>query len=149
MGLSTTHGCWDGAYSGFARFRELVGKAAGLPHIDGFLGGQVPDINWATVTHRQIMGHWDRKGPTVESTGIYDPPITDPVLYLLVHSDIDGKLRRGYLPALKARLEELEPAYDALIVRGGYGDSFYASDLRRFIDGLGEAIEAGEHVEFH
>ncbi|MCG7607129.1 hypothetical protein [Mycobacterium sp. CnD-18-1] len=148
MGLNTTHGCWDGAYGGFAYFRELVGKAAGLPHRDSRYGGQMLDIDWETVTHRQIMGHWDRKAPTVESTGIYDPPITDPVLYLLVHSDCEGKLRRGYLPALKARLEELEPAYDRLVARQQQG-AYLGGRLRLFIDGLADAIEAGEHVEFH
>lgn len=147
MGLNTTHGCWNGPYSGFAKFRELVGKAAGLPHKPSRLSGEQLDINWEIVTKRQIMGHWGRKPPTVESSGIYDPPITDPVLYLLVHSDCEGKLRRGYLPALKARLEELEPAYDALIVRSEH--RYYASDLRHFIEGLEEAIGAGEHVEFH
>lgn len=143
MGLDTTHDCWHGAYGGFARFRELVGRAAGLPYRPGNLG-PVLDIDWDSVTDRQLDGHWDRKAPTVESSGIYDPPITDPVLYLLVHSDCDGKLRRGYLPALKARLEELEPAYDDLVA----GDYYYGSRLRQFIEGLEAAIEAGGHVEF-
>lgn len=151
MGLNTSHGCFDGGYSGFRMFRELVGKAAGLPHEPLKWGRDDDDfgIDWTTVTMRQIAGHWDRKPPTVETRGIYDPPITDPVLYLIVHSDCDGKLRRGYLPALKARLEEIEPAYDALIPRAPAGYRYCASKLRTFIEGLGTAIEAGEHVEFH
>lgn len=152
MGLTTTHGCFDGAYSGFNMFRELVGKAAGLPHTPpGWPAGERSflDIDWDSISLRQLEGHWDRKSPTVKAAGIYDPPITDPVLYLLVHYDCEGKLRRGYLPALKARLEEIEPAYDALIPRAPAGYARYASHLRQFIEGLGDAIEAGEHVAFH
>ncbi len=150
MGLRTSHDCWDGGYVGI--FRDLVGRAAGLPYrrLDpGKFGGDVLDIDWDTITPRQLDGHWDRKGPTVQRpSGSYDTPITDPVLYLLVHYDTEGKLRRGYLPQLKARLEELEPEYDRLIV-GNRNQHYLASLLRQFIEGLDAAIEAGEHVEFH
>lgn len=148
MGLDTTHDCWHGAYSGFYEFRKMVGLAAKLPHrtvTSGHRTGDLElDIDWDKVTMRQIDGHWDRKGPTVESSGIYDPPLTDPVLYLLVHSDCDGKLRRGYLPALRHRLVELEPEYERLTAEQPY----LHGRLRQFIDGLTAAIEAGEHVEF-
>lgn len=147
MGLDTTHDCWHGAYGGFYEFRKVVGFAAGLPYrrvIDDHRVGDLElDIDWDAVSMRQIMGHWDCKGPTVKASGVYDPPITDPVLYLLVHSDCDGKLRREYLPALKARLEELEPEYERLTV----GDDYLRGRLRQFINGLEAAIEAGEHVE--
>ncbi len=142
MGLDTTHNCWHGAYSGFREFRELVGKAAGLPYVPSKDGrGDRLDIDWDRVTERQIYGHWDRKSPTAYRIG-YDPPITDAVLYLLIHSDCGGKLRRGYLPALKARLEELEPSYERLIARHP-NVHYLSSRLRQFTDGLGEAIEAG------
>lgn len=146
MGLDTNHDCWHGAYSGFMEFREYVGRAAKLPYRAAEdRDGRVLDIDWDTVTERQIAGHWDRRGPTVQASGIYDPPITDPVLYLLVHSDCDGKLRSGYLPALKARLEELEPEYERITAQKPY----LQGRLRRFINGLESAIEAGEHVDFH
>ncbi|RFZ11204.1 hypothetical protein DSM43518_02044 [Mycobacterium marinum] len=143
MGLTTTHGCWSGAYSGFAEFREHVARAAKLPTTRGELG-QCLDIDWDSVSDRQIMGHWGRNGPTVKASGIYDPPITDSVLYLLVHSDCEGKLRRGYLSALKDRLEELEPEYERITAH----DPYLKGRLRQFIAGLGRAIKAGEHVEF-
>jgi hypothetical protein len=119
MGLDTSHDCWHGSYNGFGIFRNLVGKVAGLPYRKpnmalGEFGHDVLDIDWDQITMRQIMGHWDRKGPTVDRGPGYDAPITDPVLYLLVHSDCDGKLRRGYLPELKTRLEELTPKCDEL-----------------------------------
>lgn len=145
MGLDTSHDCWHGPYGSFKEFRELVGRAAGLPYRRAADGdGYVLDIDWDPVSMRQIEGHWDRKGPTVQSSGIYDPPITDPVLYLLVHSDCDGKLRRGYLPALKKRLEELLPAYERLAE-----DRYSKHKLQTFIDGLQRAIDQGEHVDFH
>lgn len=148
MGLDTTHDCWHGGYGGFYEFRKTVGLAAKLPHrtVDsGHRKGDLElDIDWGAVTMRQIEGHWDRKGPTVKASGVYDPPITDPVLYLLVHSDCDGKLRRGYLPALRDRLVELEPEYERLTAT----DSYLQGRLRQFINGLDLAIEAGEHVVF-
>ena len=153
MGLNTTHGCWDGGYSGFAMFRHAVGLAAGLPYRkpNPFwheYGADVLDIDWSRITERQIEGYWDRKGPTV-FLGIYGPPRTDPALYLLVHSDCDGKLRRGYLPDLKARLEEIEPEFERIIPTMPPGYHHLGGRLRTFINGLAKAIEAGEHVEFH
>lgn len=152
MGLSTSHGCFYGAYSGFAEFREVVGRAAGLPYCvvtGGWRDGQLQlDIDWDAVTERQIMGHWDRKGPTVKASGVYDPPITDPVLYLLVHSDCEGKLRRGWLPALRDRLVQIEPRYEELAAAPPM-QGYLQGRLREFINGLDEAIEAGEHVDFH
>lgn len=149
MGLSTTHGCWEGGYVGFAMFREAVGKAAGIPQKPSKFAGNIPDIDWDSVTERQLFGHWDRQSPIVRGSGIYDPPITDPVLYLLVHSDCEGKLRLGYLPVLKARLEEIEPEYERILPKMPAGYHSLTGRLRQFIEGLGAAIEAGEHVEFH
>lgn len=150
MGLTATHDCWSASYSGFNDFRQVVGLAARLPYVTE-PGDRRPhlDIDWDQVTERQLMGHWDRKPPTAYRIG-YDPPIVDPVLYLLIHSDCEGKLRRGYLPALKARLEELEPRYREIVTAADTEFSTaYLEDCRRFINGLGNAIEAGEHVEFH
>lgn len=151
MGLNTSHGCWDGPYSSFRDFRELVGRAAGLPYrliTDPSAydyGKWTADIDWSIYPAAAYQGHWYKVQPTwVRNGDIYSHPKQDDVLYLIVHSDCDGKLRRGYLPRLKARLEELEPRYDQLAA-GGYGEK----SLRRFIEGLERAIEAGEHVDFH
>lgn len=147
MGLSTTHECWRGSYSGFHEFRQAVLIASGLPTLPdpdpGALGPRLA-IDWSLITPRQLRGHWDRKGPTAAMVG--GSLLTDPVLYLLVHADCEGKLRRGYLPALKARLEEIESRYVKCFDDGA---GYMAGRLDRFIAGLGAAIEAGEHVEFH
>lgn len=151
MGLDTSHDCWHGAYSGFRDFRELVGRAAGLPHrlitnperYD--CGRYTADIDWDVYENENLQGRWRKASPAWRQKGdIYSSPVQDDVLYLIVHSDCDGQLRNGYLPKLKARLEELEPKYDELAA-----GNFDEKSLRRFIDGLERAIEAGEHVDFH
>lgn len=156
MGLNTTHGCWDGSYSGFSMFRELVGKAAGIPYrrpdpMTMEAGGpDLPDIDWEPVTPEQLNGQWDGRTPTAQPSlsRLYDPPITDPVLYLLIHYDCEGELRSEYLPALKARLEEIAPGYERLAERMAPGYQHLRHKLRWFINGLGAAIKAGEHVDF-
>lgn len=157
MGLDTTHDCWHGAYGGFHDFRELVGKAAGLPYRKAIRqsfedrDSLVLDIDWDKVTANQIAGKWPKstapKGPVVERGPGYDPPVQDNVLYLLIHSDCDGELKNRYLPQLKARLEELEPEYERLTADDKY--RYDRGNLRQFIDGLNRAIKSGEDVGFH
>ncbi|QNN98918.1 hypothetical protein PBI_MOVA_86 [Mycobacterium phage Mova] len=151
MGLDTTHDCWHGAYSGFTRFREVVGRAAGLPYIipsdpDHWShGSPVLDFDWDLYTLDNYQGRWRKKDPVWRRPDdIYGIPKQDDVLYLLIHSDCDGELRRGYLPRLKARLEELEPEYERL----ANDDDYLRGRLHTFIEGLGRAIDAGEHVRF-
>lgn len=147
MGLDTTHDCWHGAYSGFGIFRELVGRAAGLPYreADEQYGDgmrRVLDIDWEQITDDQVAGDW-AEPPCINRVG-YDPPLTDPVLYLLIHSDCDGKLRCKYLKELKSRLEDLVPRFNELA-----GDGYGEGRLDRFIKGLGDAINKGDDVLFH
>lgn len=151
MGLDTSHDCWHGAYGGFREFRALVGRAAGLPYrlitdTESYdYGKYTVDIDWDLYEDEDLVGRWRKQSPVWQQKGdIYGTPQQDDVLYLIVHSDCEGQLRNGYLSRLKARLEELEPAYDALAV--GTSDE---KSLRRFIEGLERAIEAGEHVDFH
>jgi hypothetical protein len=153
MGLWISHDCWEGAYGGFRGFREYVGRAAGLPYRlitdpDAYdCGSYTLDVDWDIYPIENLAGKWHKAAPVWQQKGdIYGNPKQDDVLYLLIHSDADGELRNGYLPRLKARLEELEPAYDALIAKAS--DQYSAGKLRRFIDGLGTAIESGENVRF-
>ena len=151
MGLDTTHDCWHGAYSGFGLFREMVGRAAGLPyriakqqHRDG-VTRYVLDVDWDNVTPDQIAGKWGKVIPTWQRPDdIYGVAIHDPVLYLLIHSDCDGKLHRKYLPELKERLEEIEPTYERMTAN----DDYLRGRLRAFINGLEAAIEQDQHVKF-
>lgn len=151
MGLYTSHDAWGGAYSSFKQFRELVGRAAGLPYrvIDrpgNYDHGEFTvDIDWDLYEDENLYGRWRKKRPVWQRQGdIYGAPKQDDVLYLIVHSDCEGQLRNGYLPRLKARLEELEPRYDELAASNPYA----AGSLRRFIEGLDRAIGDGEHITF-
>ncbi|KWX66834.1 hypothetical protein [Mycobacterium sp. NAZ190054] len=151
MGLDTTHNCWRGAYSGFREFRQMVGRAAGLPYRviddpDRYDHGQLTeDIDWSIYTPDNLQGRWRKQKPVWQQDGdVYGTPKQDDVLYLIVHSDCGGELRRGYLPRLRDRLVELEPEYERLTADNGY----LGGRLRQFIDGLEAAIEAGEHVAF-
>lgn len=151
MGLDTTHDCWHGSYGGFREFREMVGRAAGLPyriitdqtHYD--FGQPTVDIDWDLYTDENLHGRWHKQRPVWQRAGdVYGTPKQDDVLYLIVHSDCDGELRREYLPRLRDRLIEIEPEYERLTA----DDSYLHGRLRQFIDGLDSAIEAGEHVTF-
>lgn len=150
MGLWMSHDCWEGSYGGFREFRELVGRAAGLPYrvitTPGAYdyGKFTVDIDWDLYENENLEGRWRKVAPVWQrKDDLYGHPHQDDVLYLIVHSDCDGQLRNGYLPKLKSRLEELKPRYDEIAV--GTSDE---KSLHRFIDGLERAIEAGEHVEF-
>lgn len=158
MGLDTTHDCWHGSYGGFHDFRDLVGRAAKLPYRKQERAwyedkeSEILDIDWTKISGAQIAGKWPKttplEGPIVErQPGTYDPPLQDNVLYLLIHSDCDGDLHKWYLPRLKARLEELEPEYQRLTA--GSDMKYYQHSLRRFINGLERAIQAGQRVRFH
>lgn len=150
MGLDTTHDCWHGAYGGFREFREKVGIAAGLPYRiitdeERYDKGQrTLDIDWDRYPAEALYGRWRKVRPSwIRKGDVYGTPVYDDVLYLLVHSDCDGELRLGYLPRLKARLEQLEPAYENIT------SDWDQSRLRQFINGLELAIEQREHVRFH
>ena len=151
MGLDTSHDAWYGPYGSFREFRELVGRAAGLPyrvinkpgHYDH--GTFTVDIDWDLYDIENLQGRWHKKRPVWQRKGdIYGVPKQDDVLYLIVHSDADGQLRNGYLPRLKARLEELEPRYNEL----AHGNIYAMGSLQRFIEGIDRAIETGEHITF-
>lgn len=143
MGLDTTHDCWHGPYGSFAKFRERLCDAAGLPTKPSKLGGRYLDTDWDNVTQKQVMGHWADVVPQAKET-IYGPYITDPLLYLLIHSDCEGVLENSYLPALRDRLAELLPR----MAEGEWYDD-PRSKTQQFIDGLTRAIDVGEDVKFH
>lgn len=79
MGLTTTHGAWDGAYSSFADWREFIAKKIGisLNSMYGF-GGSL---------------QWDN--------------IKDPLKHLLNHSDCDGHISPEHCKLIAGRLDEV------------------------------------------
>lgn len=140
MGLGTTHDAWSGAYSAFARWREAVGRAAGLPFRDGDLG-PVLDIDWSVYTRENFHGMWSSM-PVNPITG--QP---DPIMALLIHSDCGGFLPDIYVRDIRLRLEELLPALDEMGDGGGHIGQ-YGDKTRRFILGLRAAEDEGESVGF-
>ena len=136
MGLNTTHGAFDGAYSSFGRFRNAIAQAAGyavnpVEYKDGFKTDTIL-IDWGHITNKNLHGEWDE---TPE----------DPLMVLIAHSDCEGLIRPEQAEPLADRLESLLPDLDGDI--GGHIGSL-KEKTQTFIDGLREAVELNEPVEF-
>ena len=79
MGLTTSHGCFNGTYSSFLSWRAFICEAAGYGDINkrkGFGG----DLEW---------------------------PDDDPLVELLVHSDRDGRISFRNCGLIADRPEEI------------------------------------------
>lgn len=128
MGLDTSHGCWNGAYSAFHRWRTRIAEVSGYGSqwLETFT---IPDGEDELAI---CDGRW-KKAPD------------DPILILLLHSDCEGQIPAEYTAALADRLEGLLPN-----LRGDEGG--HIGDIRktteRFIAGLREAAKENEPVEF-
>lgn len=134
MGLDTSHGCWTGAYSAFARWRGRLAElaygaenAAVKAYNDpmGLMMGKYADVCWPTL-------------PSGEH---------DPLVDLLNHSDCDGEIPWEQCGPLADRLEELLPALAGHGSGGGHIGS-YVEKTKTFIEGLRYAAERQENVEF-
>lgn len=136
MGLDTSHDCWHGAYSAFARWRTEIAKAAGYPAKTpdgyGYWSDEMEALYRANP--RILKGRWGRKMPR------------DPILFLLCHSDCDGIIRAKHAPLLADALEALLPK-----LNGDWGGhiGLIREKTEQFIRGLRKAAAAGEDVEFH
>jgi hypothetical protein len=151
--LDTTHDCWTGSYSFFTIWRTEIARAAGYtlterseapwPRIE-FPGLQFKPENF--------KGDW-ADGPVVE----------DPLVYLLVHSDIDGVIHPSEGRHLAARLEQILPAlsiegphrqaerYERFLpglTVGRVTQDWLQDRTKRFIKGLRVAADANEDVVF-
>lgn len=131
MGLNTTHGCWDGPYGGFQRWRQELARAAGYEVVDRPGPGEAYyELPWDMFEDKNFLGEWD------------SVPGDDPLMFLLVHSDCDGVIHPQHGVHLADRLEQLLPMVSesaACRVR---------ENTERFIGGLRKAAAAGEDVEF-
>jgi hypothetical protein len=135
MGLDTSHDCWHGSYGSFARWRTELARAAGYP-IRGDFGFDRPDyeLPWDMFELKNYQGEWD------------SPPGDDPLLYLLVHSDCDGVIHSEEGRQIADRLEQLLPLMDESRSSGHIPSM--RNKTQAFIDGLREAVNAKEDVEF-
>lgn len=119
MGLDTTHGCWNGPYSAFARWREAVAAAAGITDLGEFWSK-------APVVRDELMGRW-AKTPD------------NPLMVLLMHADNEGVIQHAQCQPLATALTELLPKLQRN----------HVAVTERFIAGLCRACSRGEDVEFH
>lgn len=141
MGLWASHGCWEGSYSAFTRWRHELARAAGYEikeptpadWADGIYAPYV-DIRWEAFEAKNYQGEWD------------SPPGDDPLLFLIVHSDCDGVIHPEHGVHLADRLEQLLPLLDESKSAGHI--TSMRGKTRQFIDGLRAAAKADEDVEF-
>lgn len=148
MGLNTSFGCWDGAYSAFMRWRQMIAQVAGLPPLmlmDGFFQKgdyQDPFAEEAKKFPSKANQYYDSLPIKWESLK------EDPALYaLLYHSDCDGNLPWEICEALANRLEELIPLLPDEPDGGHIG--VWKDKTQKFVNGLREAYVAKENVEFY
>jgi hypothetical protein len=154
MGLDTSHDAWHGSYSGFALWRNDIGRIIGWDIDESRPGttsyvipeGRVPEqdplpdetrtedgetyvIHWSTAYDNKVwLGHWDT-----------DP--ADVIDVLMLHSDCEGIIPVRFLEPLAHRLmdimEEQEP------------ESWERRATGQFIVGLIDAHAQQQDVEFH
>jgi hypothetical protein len=132
VGLDTSHGCWNGPYTGFQRWRQELARAAGYkvnrqPNV--LRGEAYYELPWDEFEEKNYLGEWD------------SIPGDDPLMFLLVHSDCDGVVHPQHGVHLADRMEQLLPLLDDGVYR-------VRENTERFIDGLRKAAAAGEDVEF-
>lgn len=136
MGLGTTHGCFNGSYSGFNEWRKKVAIAAGYLVRPVEWRNGIPSetilIDWGHVDEETLFGVWD------------DTPV-DPLMVLICHSDCEGNIYPEQAGPLADRLEELLPLLP------GSDNPFrdWRQATQKWIDGLRLAAANNEAVEFH
>ena len=154
MGLNTTHGCWDGAYSAFHRWREKIAEVAGLPPLELMEGffcahdskGGVPTIYLDPRADKLTRDGIERLEARLPIK--WDILKPDPALYeLLYHSDCDGELPAEICGPLADRLEQLLPLLPNGEAGGHIGN--WRDKTKTFIDGLRDAASKNEPVGFY
>ena len=132
MGLNTSHGCWDGAYSVFMQFRQRLAFAAGIPLaiMRGFYSGGETVADCGRRWPLPVL-EWESLKPR-------------PLHILLNHSDCEGEIAVADLIPLADDMESVLP----LLSDSPEGRDT-RDDAEKFIAGLRRAAEANEPVDFH
>ena len=136
MGLDTTHDCWYGAYSAFYRWRVIVARMVlgiQLTEMEGFEKG--------------IFAQGLKEAGLLMDPLPWSPYDGRPIVILLNHSDCDGEILTGDCLAIAEELKAIMPLAKKLPPGWGHMPDF-AKATQRWIDGLEEAAERGENVEF-
>lgn len=138
MGLSVSHGCYDGGYISFNLWRDELAKVAEY-QFKMYEGDnrESPIINWDIIEDKNLNGDWDE-----------DP--NDPLIILIAHYDTEGFIRHKHTLLLADRLGELLhilPKYDDELLPQHISNRMYEL-TSKFIVGLMLAHESNEDVEF-
>lgn len=126
VGLRVSHGCFEGGYGGFARFREAVAAAAKEHY------GYEPNYEEHQLL-RTYQGWWDDEHPW-----------SHPLDVLFIHSDCDGWI---FPHDAKELADALEPLIDYL-PKDKYASFTNRAALRGFVEGLRKAADKWEVVTF-
>jgi hypothetical protein len=121
MGLDTTHDCWSGPYSSFMRWRCRIHQV-----LRNYVSGDVREDYMRAV-----------------EDGCYADQ-SDPINFLMMHSDCDGEIPADMCGPMADALEER--VLKQLPERALYDDIRPATE--RFIAGLRDAASRGEAVLF-
>lgn len=148
MGLDCSHDAWEGAYSAFNAFRQVVCRA---------FGGSYPPhpknaFNEGVLITRDPL-------PVLDDHYIYfSPPgtevdVPDGLLEFLTHSDCDGTIAPEMCSKVADALEALLPKIAAQTGTpwSGHVSHYggYEEVTKRFIAGCRRAAKAGEPLEFY
>ena len=133
MGLDTTHDCWHGPYSAFARWRQWLNLFVMTERAENG-DSKAKEIARMGATPEAIDLAW--------SEGLYDDQAI-PINVLMSHSDCDGDIAASVCDPLADALEALLPQMPERALYEGMRPA-----TQRFIDGLRRAAKANEPVIF-
>ena len=143
MGLQTAHNAFHGSYTEFNLLRCALAAAAGYPVTAGTGPDGLADVKeladaaWETpgyaVTPARLQGDWSG-----------EPPPEDPLLILLLLSDLEGGISPAHARPLAERIDRLAPR---LPVRGPETAAELARQATQLADGLRAAGAAGDRLK--
>lgn len=129
MGLGVSHGCWDGPYSQFTRWRSHLHVQIQVERT-----GRAPALG--------LDDYWDLATKGETRPWPYQNEV-DPLDFLMSHSDCDGEIPAEMCGPLADALDGL---LERMPRRGFYDPARPATE--RFVAGLRRAVAAGEPVLF-
>lgn len=133
MGLDTSHGCWEGPYSMFDRWRSTLSnfvmheRAANDP-----VAKELSYLGWTQEAYVKAL-----------DSNMYEDQ-TVPINVLLAHSDCDGEIPAAICAPLADALQAIADKH--MPQRGIYDEKRPATE--RFIAGLRLAASNSEAVRF-
>lgn len=157
MGLDVSHDCWEGAYSAFNTFRKRIAE----------LDDRQDDLaQWGNKNDSCFLVKEEAAGKALirleenddgEHTGknltIFDIEDlkSDPVSFLLWHSDCSGIIPFGLCKPLASELLAIAESVDVDEMCGGHieANSGLKAVIDKFANGLMLAHENKENVEFY